>query len=109
MCCGAIGALQERYEGRASSLCFGAASLFAVSHGNKSRRRALTGHQRGVAMENHLLHAAKWLLLAIESADPDEQAAILNAAQGRLSESERMGAGGSQSQRGPEAPQASAA
>jgi hypothetical protein len=39
--------------------------------------------------ENHLLHAAKWLLLAVESADPGEQAAILSEAEARLDESER--------------------
>lgn len=45
----------------------------------------------GVAMdpEDHLRQAAKWLLLAVESADPDEQAAILSAAEARLEESER--------------------
>jgi hypothetical protein len=39
--------------------------------------------------EDHLLHAAKWLLLAVESADPGEQAAILNAAEVELDQSER--------------------
>jgi hypothetical protein len=45
----------------------------------------------GVAMdpEDHLRQAAKWTLLAVESADPDEQAAILSAAEARLEESER--------------------
>jgi hypothetical protein len=45
----------------------------------------------GVAMdpEDHLRQAAKWLLLAVESADPDEQAVILSAAEARLEESER--------------------
>jgi hypothetical protein len=61
--------------------------------------RALTGIERrrvdgvgtGVVMdsEDHLLHAAKWLLLAVESADPGEQAAILNAAEVELDQSER--------------------
>jgi hypothetical protein len=39
--------------------------------------------------EDHLRHAAKWLLLAVESADPSEQAAILDAAEAQLDESER--------------------
>jgi len=39
--------------------------------------------------QNHLLHAAKWLLLAVESTDPQEQGAILDAAEASLAESER--------------------
>jgi hypothetical protein len=60
-------------------------------------------------MENHLLHAAKWLLLAVESADPDEQAAILNAAQARLKESERTRKSSRRFQQDGEAAQAGAA